>query len=72
MNFTSNAVSLAVFLTGGNVHWVPGLVMGVGQFLGAQVGARMVVTRGVKFIRPIFILVAIAISVRLLFVSGHR
>jgi uncharacterized protein len=71
MNFTSNAVALAVFMTGGNVHWVPGLVMGAGQFLGAQVGARMVVTRGVKFIRPIFILVAIAISIRLLVVARH-
>ena len=69
MNFTSNAVALAVFLTGRNVHWAPGLVMGAGQFLGAQIGARMVVTRGVKFIRPIFILVAIAISLRLLFAS---
>jgi uncharacterized membrane protein YfcA len=66
MNFTSNAASLVVFIAGGKTLWVAGLVMGVGQFLGARIGARMVVTRGVKFIRPIFIAVVLAISVRLL------
>jgi uncharacterized membrane protein YfcA len=72
MNFTSNAAALVVFIAGGNVRWVAGLVMGVGQFLGAQLGARLVVNRGVKFIRPIFILVAIAVSIRLLLMAGHR
>ena len=71
MNFTSNAVSLAVFITGGNVHWLPGLAMGVGQFFGAQIGARMVVTRGVKFVRPVFIFTAIAVSIRLIWLRHH-
>lgn len=66
MNFISNAASLAMFIIGGKTQVVTGLVMGAGQLLGAQMGARMVVRRGAKFIRPIFILVAIAISVRLL------
>jgi uncharacterized protein len=70
MNFTSNAISLAVFITGGKVLWGTGLVMGAGQLVGAQLGARLVVSRGVKFIRPIFILVAIAISIRLWFLPG--
>ena len=72
MNFTSNAVALGVFASGGNVQWVTGLVMGAGQFLGAQLGARLVVTRGVKFIRPIFILVALAVSIRLLVINAHH
>ena len=71
MNFTSNAAALAMFIAGGKVHLVAGLVMGAGQLLGAQLGAKMVVARGVRFIRPIFIVVALAISVRLL-VSAIR
>jgi uncharacterized protein len=66
MNFTSNAASLVMFLLAGKAHMVAGLVMGAGQLLGAWLGARMVIARGARFIRPIFIAVVLAISVRLL------
>lgn len=65
MNFTSNFVSLVVLLVGGKVLLVPGITMGLGQLVGAQIGSRMVVRRGAKFIRPIFIAVALAITARL-------
>jgi len=66
MNFTSNIASLGVFLWVGHVHYGAGLCMGAGQLLGAQLGSRIVVKKGVKFIRPIFIAVALAITARLL------
>jgi uncharacterized membrane protein YfcA len=66
MNFASNAASLALFIAGGKAHWEAGLVMGLGQLLGARLGAKMVVARGAKFIRPIFIAVVLASSARLL------
>jgi len=66
MNFTSNAASLAMFALGGQAHLLAGLTMGVGQLIGARIGAKMVIRRGAKVIRPIFIVVAIAISARLL------
>jgi len=43
-----------------------GLTMGVGQLIGARVGAKMVIRRGAQFIRPVLVVVAIAISARLL------
>ena len=67
MNFTSNIVSLAAFAIGGQINILAGITMGAGQLLGARLGARMVIRRGTKFIRPIFIGVAIAITVRLWF-----
>ena len=72
MNFTSNAASLAMFIAGGKVRWMAGLVMGAGELLGAQLGARLVIARGAKFIRPIFIIVALAISARLLVAAIHH
>jgi uncharacterized membrane protein YfcA len=66
MNFTSNAASLAMFALGGQIHVLAGLTMGVGEIVGARVGAKMVMRRGAQFIRPIFITVAIAMSARLL------
>lgn len=66
MNFTSNVVSLAVFASMGFVMVVPGIVMAAGQFLGGRLGARLVLTQGAKLIRPVFILVALAVAGKLL------
>lgn len=67
MNFASNLSSLAFFLLGRNVLFVAGLTMGVGQLLGARIGSRMVIARGTRFIRPVFICVVLALTVKLLF-----
>jgi uncharacterized membrane protein YfcA len=71
LNFTSNFVSLLVFIAGGVVHWREGLVMGVGQFIGARIGARMVITKGTSFIRPVFIAMVLAVTARLIWQSYH-
>lgn len=55
MNFTSNIVSLGVFLIGGQVLWVVGILMGAGQILGAYIGSTLVVKKEVKFIRTFFL-----------------
>lgn len=69
MNFASNLSALVLFLWGGSVFYVAGLIMGVGQLLGARLGSRMVITRGTQFIRPIFISVVLALTLKLLFDS---
>lgn len=67
MNFASNLSSLALFLAGGKVFFVAGLTMGIGQLLGARLGARMVIARGTKFIRPIFISMVLALTAKLIY-----
>ena len=67
MNFASNLGSLLFFLPGRNVLVLPGLTMGLGQLLGARIGSQLVVTKGAKFIRPIFIAVVLAITARLFY-----
>ena len=69
MNFASNLSSLAFFLLGRNVCFAAGLTMGVGQVIGAKLGARMVIKRGTKFIRPMFISVVLALTLKLLYDS---
>lgn len=66
MNCTSNIASLIVFGAAGNVHLGAGLCMGLGQFLGARLGSKVVVRRGAQFIRPVFITVVLAVTARLL------
>ena len=67
MNFTSNAVSLVLFLAAGQVLLREGLTMAVGQVVGARLGAGMAVRRGAGFIRPVFIIVVMALAAELLY-----
>lgn len=67
MNFGSNLSSLTFFLAAGQVVFPAGLAMGVGQLLGARLGSRMVVKRGTKFIRPVFISVVLVLTAKLLY-----
>jgi len=69
MNFTSNIVALLFFLFFGQVQLMHGLVMGAGQFLGARVGSRLVITRGTALIRLVFIAVVLALVGRLIYLN---
>ncbi len=66
LNFTSNAAALLCFALAGQVHLAAGLSMGLGQVLGARLGARLVIKRGAKFVRPVFVAVALALTLRLI------
>lgn len=65
MNFVSNAMALAMFVAGGQVVWSLGLAMGVALMLGAAVGARLAIGGGSKLIRPLFILMVMALTAKL-------
>ena len=67
MNFASNICSLLIFAWAGQVNYLAGTVMGIGQLIGARFGSRMVMKRGTKFIRPVFITVVLIITTKLLY-----
>lgn len=66
LNFASNIASLAVFAASGHVAYVAGLLMAVGQVLGAQLGARMALAHGARIIRPLVIAVALLVAMKLI------
>ena len=66
LNFTSNIASLLVFAFSGKIYVVVGLVMGVCQFIGAQLGSRFAMQHGAKIIRPLLVLVCLAMAIKLL------
>ena len=43
-----------------------GLAMGVGQFIGAQIGSRFAMKNGAKIIRPLLVLSCLAMAMKLL------
>jgi uncharacterized membrane protein YfcA len=67
MNFTSNVVSLFIFVLDGYVIFTAGIVMAVGQIAGSKIGAELVIRKGSKFIRPIFITIVILTTVKIIF-----
>lgn len=62
MNFTSNIISLTAFIMGGNVLFIPGIIMGTGQLIGATIGSHLVIKKGTKFIK-IFFLTVVAVTI---------
>jgi uncharacterized membrane protein YfcA len=66
LNFTSNISSLLYFIVFGEVFWLIGLVMIVGQLIGATIGAKMVLEKGSKLIRPIVVIVCFVMSANIL------
>lgn len=66
MNAVSNVVALTLFVSAGQVAWTAGLTMGVGQLVGARLGAGLAVRRGARFVRPIFVVMVVAVMARLI------
>ena len=67
MNFASNIGAFAVFALSGVIFWKIGIAMGIGQFIGARLGAGLAMRNGAKLIKPLLVTVCIALSAKLLF-----
>jgi uncharacterized membrane protein YfcA len=72
LNFKSNIAALIFFLAAGLPIWEIGLVMAVGQFLGARVGAHIVMNKGQKWIRPLVILMSLSMALKLLWEQDQQ
>lgn len=66
LNFSSNLGSLIVFAFGGHILWALGLSMAAAQVGGASLGARLAMRVGSGLIRPLLVVVCLALAVRLL------
>lgn len=71
LNFTSNIASLIFFMFGGAILWKVGLVMMAGQFIGGNIGARLVVTKGKQLIRPLIVTISLIMVTKMLWDQGY-
>lgn len=71
LNFASNIGGLLAFALAGVVVWKIGLMMGVAQFLGARLGAALAIRNGARIIKPMLVVVCIALAIRLLADPTH-
>lgn len=65
LNFTSNVVSLALFALGGKIMYLAGVPMAAAMVAGAWVGARVAIKNGARVIRPVFVLIGLALVAKL-------
>jgi hypothetical protein len=72
MNAASNLASLGVFIMAGQVSWIAGAVMVAGQIIGARLGAGLVVKKGARFIRPVFLTMVTLTIARLAYLELTR
>lgn len=71
-NLASNLGSLVIFLLCGSVSFIAGAVMIAGQLIGAQLGSGFVIQHGAKFIRPVFLCVVFALTMKLIWDGFHQ
>ncbi|PZT48994.1 hypothetical protein B6S12_01490 [Helicobacter valdiviensis] len=66
-NFSTNLASLLIFTLGGNILWGIGLLMALGQFLGANLGSRLAIKYGIKIIKPLIVCISFIMVAKLIY-----
>ncbi len=68
-NFATNLAAVIMFAVFGNIIFAVGATMAVGQFIGGYLGAKTALKYGIKVIKPLVVIVSLAMCVKLLFFS---
>ncbi|MFT4027265.1 MAG: TSUP family transporter [Novosphingobium sp.] len=66
LNAASNLGSLLVFIAGGKVLWLLGLAMALGAMTGGWLGSHFAIRHGARLIRPLLIVISLALTGRLI------
>lgn len=72
LNATSNIATLTLFLGYGSVRLAAGLVMALGQPFGGVLGAHLVMKRGARVVRPLYLTVVVLLLLKLLYERYSR
>jgi hypothetical protein len=64
INVATNLAALGWFIGAGHILWHTGLAMAAANILGAQVGTRMALQRGARFVRATLIVVVSALVLK--------
>lgn len=67
LNFVSNITSLLMFALNGQIIYKIGMPVAIFMILGARLGAGIAITKGGKFIKPIFVTMSLAVALKMLY-----
>jgi hypothetical protein len=68
LNLASNFGALTLFIPSGDVVWAAAGAMAVGQLIGGYLGALTGIRFGAKLIRPLVVVISVALAGKMLFV----
>ena len=63
--FVLTASALPVFITQGDIRWLPALILAVGFAAGGWLGAHAAVKGGERFIRVVMVVASVALAAKL-------
>lgn len=66
LNFSTNVAGLGMMIAGGKVLWATGLGMAVASIAGNQTGAYLAMRFGGKGVRPVLVVMSLALTIKLL------
>lgn len=61
LNLASNLGALVTFILSGSVYYTYGLIMGAAMIVGAFAGSRVAITKGVRYVKPLFLVVSVTL-----------
>ena len=65
-NLASNIAAVLLFAIGGHMYWALGLCMAAGAMLGGWIGSHTAMRFGASVIRPLLVILSLALTARLL------
>lgn len=66
LNLATNIAALIAMIAGGHVLWLLGVSMAAANVAGAQIGTRLALRFGGRGVRPLLVIMSLALTVRLL------
>lgn len=67
LNLGSNFMSLFLFAINGKINYLIGFPVAISMMLGAMVGSKTAIEKGNKFVKPIFIIMALGAAGKVLY-----
>ena len=65
INSATNVGALVVFALGGHVWWLLGFALAAANILGAQLGARLVLSKGTRLVRVALLVLVVVMVAKL-------
>jgi len=67
LNFTSNFVALLLFMVSGQILYKVAIFYALSMMVGGYVGAKVAIKKGSTLIRPIFLIMALGVAIKLIY-----
>lgn len=69
LNFTSNFIALILFMFSGQILYTVAIPFAISMIIGGYIGAKLAIKKGSTVIKPIFLVMAFGVAIKLIYQS---